>query len=1242
MAAAIIAAAAILTGLGVTVPIVESNRRKNDETVQKEKAAAAAQQTIRKPLPLPPPPLVEKKKLEPVLLPLEPECEELLSPCDDFDFPPIANQPSLCQPMTQTEQLQTVWRESDCNNTFSQQPFNKKDTDLMSQLPPHLRSYVDPDYVAPPPAACPPPRASSGIKSYYDYRNREPTQLQRLNVEDQPRAKLTRTFGNDEKVIGVQGNTVFHPTVPALARPYPVTGRESDNFIRRMTGFDKNPQKKAPVLNPTLIPDGPEGTVPGGGRFLTDRERDAYVNLNPNNIGDQFLPFIPVDIRQWQEKPVSYKKPSQLVREPLLPDSRAGRYTVPNDIGLRQLGESSLPTTIGSGDGCGILVDADRYDVDIKHMPREPTHQSFLKQSILEEPERPLCADEELPIPKGSEPKTYTLIKTDNKKLQQPHSLAYGANYAASDEADYDPTANGTYSADLSKDRLRERASRVASGIQHGAANGDMEVGQSVLPTIGNQAADGQKRVALREMNAHSSILPGRENDDGVASAADGTLVGSRARQGRDARRIEHVPLEQTYRAQNEDNVEAGSHADRVGGVSARRPQQERPIQSCNVLDDLAYDASGRQQEGVFVRTDDETRKRRIDVREAKQQQINVLQNYNIGDAIGDGQGIDSASFNNSTEARGVQRGVNARIRERNFAPSEHGAANMNGYNNDDQAVGDNYATRVGGDPHGMREGKVREQRRLETVDLARRTGETGGVEIERSVMGTSTHRDVERVGAIAARERYLAPTLRADDPMFEDATSSVHRAAAARTGDSVVRAEQFGQRRAAMQSEAAAQAARRVTLTDENYSQSDIAAPTTSVRRPALARERAKTETRTDYRFDGCDNDQAVNPTTSARALDDAARAKRRELAATYAPRQTGTLTSDDMIDAPNQPTGTDAWRDTSRAVVRESARQRRREDLWRAVLENEDGDGVADHTDAAGRVRARGDGKEGEQRLDARGTGRYDGIVEAAENDFVKTGSLDIRGAERAEKPGRAERTRGLDAHRISVESLGGDGQGIADSSAVTMSVSAGLRDLFTKHRETTRSNPGVFRGGDDVDSVYEADRFAEKVNTQQQRRDRSFRDETIIQRFGNPDSDVLDNPVMAGNGVGMKPDQRVGRMLLREQEGLCKPTKGRIDDIEDKFVTYTLDPGTVRSEKPMVGVKEERRAAALQARLRCDSPPPDNILKTNARFRAMTSGGRFSRNGPRPQTPGPQGSAAPRRSDSPIYRGTQVCPF
>lgn len=1272
MATAALAAAAVLSGLGFTIPFLERYRCACEQEDDARRAALDYNQRRRKEAPRTPwlsannapprpapPPLSSASFTSEVLgvvLPATAPHATTASTTTVMLGPAISDS-VLCLPVQDQQQLQQKQQRQDLpdervewispDNCCSLVQYSNNEQQAMSQLPPHLRQYVDPSYVPPPP-----PKTESvsttGPKPWYDWRRTDDNCQQvgerqnpgsvawsdprhapqdRFEYIDQPTVKLARTLGNDEGVK-VQGNTVHHPT----GRPYksyPHSGREADNYLRRMTGHDPHRKARAPVLNPTLMPDLPEGHVPGGGRFLTERERDMNAALNPNTIGDGMLPFIRPDIHQWQEKPVSYKKPTVQVREPIIPDSRAGWWKEPNDIGGRRMYDNALPVTIGSGDGCGIPVPGDRHDVGVQHMPREAKHRAVLKRDVTTERPAPLRPDEELPIPKGMEPKTYTAIKTDHKKLKQPETLAYGAAYAASDEANYDPTV-GHFGADLSGEKSKQRMSGLTASLKGHGAGYEESIGSSVLPSVGTgKPADALKRVALRQMHAQNRARPVAD-DEGLGAAADGAHVGRAARPSVDRRGVERAPLHQSYRAQSDANVEPGSHADRAGGVSVQRPGTERPIHSRNVLDDTVCDSA--LQQGVSIRSADDTKQRRVQVRERRQQHVPV---GSIAEALGDGQGADSAAYGAlSTEARGARRNERARYREQHAVPSEHGT---NILATDGDLVGAHCA-RVGADPIGVRAGQRREARRLEQVQIGQATGETG-TEVENHSLagGTRAHFDASRAAKFQAREHYAPPVLRADDQRFEDPSSTIHRMAAARAGDSVVRSEALEKRRSALQAQAGLELARRRALSDDQWSQADISAPSTTARAPALQRERIATHTRSDYRLDAHETDhRAMGPSpTLVRAI--GPRLDMRERSRTHAPRPTGTIT-EDLVDAPHQSMATGAWRDRSRSQGREKGMQRRREDLWREVLENEDGEGIADHVDV-GRIRARGEGND--KRLETRNMGRYDdvGAGDAALSRAATSG-VDVLQTERGKRPGRLERLNGLDAHRLQVETRGGEGDGVADSAAVTMSVSSNLRELYTRRgerREQIRSQHAPPRG-DNADHVFEATHWDEGVGTQQHRPDRSWREETLMARVDNPDSDALDNPIFQGSGVGGVRDQPTERFLLRERRGMDSPTKGRLDDIEDKIIQSHVDPGSVRCDKPMVQVREEQRALGMRNRLRAETPPPENVLRTNTRFRAMNAGGRFARG--KAMTPPPPGS--PRRCDSPVYRGAKVCPF
>lgn len=1179
----------------------------------------------------------------------------------------VFSQPVQNQQQQQQQQTKQPLQSLQSSLLLSQNRFSKEQQEAMSQLPPHLRQYVDQTYVPPPPDAQNLAQAASeplptGPKPWYDWRRTDDTCKQvgarqnpgsvawsdprhapedRFEYIDQPQVKLTRTFGSDGKKLNVQGNTVHHATVPPLSRAYPVNGREANNFLRRMTGHDPHRKARAAVLNPTLLPDLPEGVVPGGGRFLTDRERDTNAALNPDTIGDYMLPFIRPDLHQWTERPVSYKKPTLPVTEPIIPDTRAGWWKEANEIGTRLGYDDALPILIGNGDACGrgghVAISGDRHDVHIERMPREATHRSILKADVTTEAPAPLRADVELPIPKGMEPKTYTAIKTVHKKLQQPHSLAYGAAYAASDEADYDPTGGSMrFAADLSGERRRPRASNVTTGLKaHGAAY-EEEIGSSVLPSTGSgRPADALSRTAMRQSRVASGLNNPRGaicDDEQIGEAADGAQTSTRARASEPlmqrAAQIETAPIHQIYRAQTDADVEAGNHGDSAGGVRVRRPGTERaPIDRSSLRTDDLENDSARQYSGVSVRETDDQHQQRVQTRERQQQQNRAerLARLSLADALdmgAEGALGDSAAYGAlSHQSRAPARDALGQRRERNAAPSQHGARSITtrGGGDDEEDVLGARGGLVGADPTHVRAGAMRERRRLESSDLRRANAETG-VELElrgESTLGTMAHRSAARADSMRVRERNAtsggayACRPRITDERFEDNSSALQSVAAPVAGDRAHRIEQLERRRIALQAEIQENLARRRTIDDEDYSQAE------HLRGPG-------------------------NTNVSARpnAL--------REHSKTRAAQQSGSLVSDDLLDAPHQPVRTDAWRSETPGQRREADMQRKREDLWREVLSNDDGDGIADHL-SVGSVRARGDGDgRDQQRLDARTVARIDGLATDAAGDFnmgpgVGGGAaLRVTEQERGQRSARLERLRGIEAHRLQVESLGGDGEGVADNAASSVGMGAGkLREMHTRRgvaREGVLKTRGPIRA-DAMDDVYEAGYREEGMATQGHRRDRAWRDEMQMARTMNPDSDVLDAPIFSGSGVGTRAEQPIVRQMLRERRGLDAPTKGRLDDLETKFVEYTLDPGTIRCDKNMVRVKEEQRAFAMRNRLRADTPPPENILRTNARFRAMNSGGKFARG--KPETP-PGSPQRARRCDSPVYKSARVCPF
>lgn len=395
----------------------------------------------------------------------------------------------------------------------------------MSQLPPHLRVYVDPTYV---------PRADSvsssveitpkEVKPFYDWRrtdelcqtvgsNQNSNTVawtdsrhdpeNRFEYIDQPQCKLSRTFGNDETNLHVQGNVAHFPT-GNRNRAYPVNGREANNFLRRMTGNDPHRRAKAAVLAPTRLPDPPVGIVPGGGSFMSDRERDALASVNADTLGNFVFPGTRPDIHQWQEQPVSYKKPSAPLTEMPIPSSRAGWWKQPEDVGSRAQYEEAIPVNFNNK-----TVGGDHHGIHVEYMDKGPLHNQPLKEAIFEEKPVPLRADEELKIPKEIDIPSYTIIRTQNKKLQRPETLDYGASYIVPEDTDGQFVQIGTNTQSFKSQVLSDHIRLADSSYQtRGIGDENADIGVTSMTNRPRDSVSASKeRGVLASSNARADAM---------------------------------------------------------------------------------------------------------------------------------------------------------------------------------------------------------------------------------------------------------------------------------------------------------------------------------------------------------------------------------------------------------------------------------------------------------------------------------------------------------------------------------------------------------------------------------------------------------------------------------------------------------------------------------------------------------------------------------------------------------------
>ena len=450
-------------------------------------------------------------------------------------------------------------------------------------LPPHLRQYVDPALRSDAQlaaderrynAADQPPPPINGPKPQYDWRrandrcdavavNADPGAIawadngERVEYVDQPQIKLQRTFGRDGRRLNIEGNTVHHPTGKQV-HTYP--SNEADNFLRRMTGHD--PHRRAPtaVLAPTLMPDcslGPNGewgdTRQLPGLTLESRAIDGLNTMNPDTLADGMLPFIRPDIHQWREAPVSYAKPSSTVRERLIPDSRAGIFYKANDIGAAPRFSEAIPALPGT-------PAAARRAESAEHMqlPRESNKESQAR-SVMSAPVPHMSlgsmarvdqvpyedAAHNMPGVARVAPRMLKAIKRHHKKLQQPHTHAYGAGIHAGDEAEgafdgvrVDVSTSAQRASNRTAVAFSEQPQaplQQMTGVADGSGTNDYDLDVGSGPTPMRERDGGRDlqrdERAQNALRSTAALQPGA-NDDGE----DAMGGASRAIEPRDVR----------------------------------------------------------------------------------------------------------------------------------------------------------------------------------------------------------------------------------------------------------------------------------------------------------------------------------------------------------------------------------------------------------------------------------------------------------------------------------------------------------------------------------------------------------------------------------------------------------------------------------------------------------------------------------------------------------------------------------
>ena len=318
-------------------------------------------------------------------------------------------------------------------------------------------------------------------------------------------------LGNN--VVGMSGGR-------SSTASYEVSQNESNAFLRRATGVDfegdkcqRMARKERGLIAPQPIPDPPSGFIPGGGRFLSDRERLELQWDNPHLSGNFVKPHKPINPHQWTDRPVSYRPPIRynLADEiPFEEPHNRGVFVQPEPIGQRIASDDQLPYGKMPGDSFGA---AQQQQV---RAPRDESYLAKFKKDIgPKEPALPFSAEYDDNMPEHSERiASYAIVKP---KLEREHleqtstdSLQRGIELVDGD-ALYDPTVATPIGVDVRQGDRDERAraaanmsaERAKQQFEAGRATGDNETlrlgALGIEPAAKQAALKGQQRVSAAE-----------------------------------------------------------------------------------------------------------------------------------------------------------------------------------------------------------------------------------------------------------------------------------------------------------------------------------------------------------------------------------------------------------------------------------------------------------------------------------------------------------------------------------------------------------------------------------------------------------------------------------------------------------------------------------------------------------------------------------------------------------------------
>lgn len=399
---------------------------------------------------------------------------------------------------------------------------------------------------------------------------------------------------------------------------YEVGVNESNNFLRRMTGVEfegekcqRMARKERALLAPQPMAEPPPGYLPGGGHFLSERERLDYTFDNPHLAGQYVKPQKPINPNQWTDRPVSYRPPIRynLADEiPFEEPHNRGVFVQPEPVGSRVSSDESVPYRNMPGDSFGAVE-----ELQVR-APRDESRLEKYRRPVgpLEPPLPFAAAYDDNPVAHDDRLPSYATVKP---KLEREHlaqgstdSIARGISLV-DESAQFDPAALAPLGV-RTGDAEREQRARQAAGASSDAAAqqfqaarlmGDNETftaGTMVHDVSGAKAATkgSQRTATATEAHVQSSDFHSRLAIGGDPSMFEDNAVGTALAERQSAPRDASVYLREKLRERQSLAGKAGDNAAAldgallvdVGHASVAAPPSQEATQRATTLEKLA------------------------------------------------------------------------------------------------------------------------------------------------------------------------------------------------------------------------------------------------------------------------------------------------------------------------------------------------------------------------------------------------------------------------------------------------------------------------------------------------------------------------------------------------------------------------------------------------------------------------------------------------------------------------------